>query len=113
MSIAILGGGAALSQGFKKKTLNLDGKNYAFEVRTTADDKPYGYFDPGTQWIAEPDGSTVVYVCWENYRVDFKKEHQLVQMPRPARGNNILESNFAVGCLAKREAAEFELISQT
>ncbi len=77
--IANFGGSAALSQDFKTIKRSLDGKDYSFNVFTTPDGKDYGYFVPQTRWLASADGSTVIFVCWENYRSAFKNEHQKVQ----------------------------------
>jgi hypothetical protein len=73
ISAVILGGSAALSQDFKPKPLTLDGKDYGFNVLTTPDGKPYGYFVPQSRWAALADGSTIIFVCWENYSTDFEK----------------------------------------
>jgi hypothetical protein len=77
--VAIFGGSAALSQDFKPRTLTLDGKDYTYNVLTTPDGKDYGYFAPSARWHASADGSTVIFVCWENYRTTFEKEHQEVK----------------------------------
>jgi hypothetical protein len=79
ISVAIVGGSAALSQDFKPIMMNLDGADYAFNVLTTPDGKPYGYFVPSSRWQASADGNTIIFVCWENYRTNFKKGHQEVQ----------------------------------
>ncbi len=77
--IAIFGGSAALSQDFKPITRSLDGTNTELYVFKKPNGEDYGYFVPKTRWPASPDGSTVVFVCWENDSTTFKNEHQKVQ----------------------------------
>ena len=77
--VAIFGASAALSEDFKPITLSLDATDYAFSALTTPDGKDYGYFLPSSRWRTSEDDHTIIFVCWENYRTNFKQEHQKVQ----------------------------------
>lgn len=70
---------AALAQGTETKTYNFEGKDFSFEVQKTQQGKDYGYFVPTSRWPSAADGTTVIYVCWENYSPAFTREHTLVQ----------------------------------
>lgn len=61
------------------KPYTLDGENFAFTVQKTPEGEEYGYFVSGSRWLSEPDGTTVVYVCWENYDSTLAREHKLVR----------------------------------
>jgi Astacin (Peptidase family M12A) len=79
VSLAIFADSAALAQGFKPISLNLEGKQYSFQVLATPEGKRYGYVDLSTRWPVSANGSTVIYVCWENSNSDSGKERQEVQ----------------------------------
>jgi hypothetical protein len=70
---------SAAAQDAQTKTLNLNGTDFSFTVQKTPQGKDFGYFVPGSRWASSVDGTTVIYVCWENYYPEFQREHQLVQ----------------------------------
>ena len=61
------------------KTARIGGGDYSFEVSRTPKGEEYGYFVPTSQWPPDLDGSTVIYVCWENIRDEFKRKRGLVR----------------------------------
>ena len=67
------------AQDTQSKTLTLDGADFAFQVSKTPDGKDFGYFVPSSRWPSSSDLSTLIYVCWENYRSEFNREHVMVQ----------------------------------
>ncbi len=69
----------ASAQDTQTKTLKLEGRDFSFTVSKTPQGKEFGYFVPSSRWLGATDGTTVVYVCWENYNPSFQREHQLVQ----------------------------------
>jgi hypothetical protein len=63
----------------KDKPTKLEGQDFAFTVFTTPDGKDFGYFLQSSRWPKSEDGSTTVYVCWENYSTEHAKEYDLVK----------------------------------
>jgi hypothetical protein len=70
---------AATGQQFETRSYNLDGKNFSFVIQKTPEGKDFGYFLLASSWPSDEDGTTTVYVCWENYSPAFAREHKLVQ----------------------------------
>ena len=54
------------------------GSSFVYTVPKPAEGENFGYFVPASRWPSEPDGTTIVYVCWENYSPAMLREHQLV-----------------------------------
>ncbi len=70
---------SANAQGTQTRTFNFNGKDFSFTVLKTPKGKDYGYFVPASRWQSADDGTTAVYVCWENYSPGLQREHKLVQ----------------------------------
>ena len=77
--LALLMTTATAAQGQETETYNLNGKDFSFTVQKTPEGKDFGYFVLASRWPSEADGTTNVYVCWENYSPSFQREHKLVQ----------------------------------
>ena len=71
--ITLMFGSAAAAQGQETKTYNLNGKDFSFTVQKTPEGKDFGYFVPASRWPSEADGTTNVYVCWENFSPSFPR----------------------------------------
>ena len=69
----------AIAQQVETKSYNLNGTDFSYTVQKTPEGKDFGYFVLASRWPSAPDGTTVVYVCWENYSSAFAREHKLVQ----------------------------------
>jgi astacin (peptidase family M12A) len=77
VELLILGSASAEEQ--QVKTFSLEGKDYSFTVQKTPEGKEYGYAVIASRWPSAADGTTVVYVCWENPNTAFQRERKLVQ----------------------------------
>ncbi len=62
----------------RAKTVPVQGSSFVYTVPKPAEGENFGYFVPASRWPSEPDGTTIVYVCWENYSPAMLREHQLV-----------------------------------
>jgi hypothetical protein len=63
----------------REKPIKLGAEDFSFTVLTTPDGKDFGYFMRSSRWLPSTDGSTVVYVCWENASAQYAREAKLVQ----------------------------------
>src|SRR5437879_5917272 len=72
-------GSLGLAQEFKQRTVTLDGSEFSVEVFTTPDAKEYGYFVPGSRWPKQPNDTTIIFVCWQDYKPEFREEYDLIQ----------------------------------
>ena len=61
------------------KTVSVEGADFTYTVQKTPEGKDFGYFVPASRWPSEPDGTSIVYVCWENYSPAARREHRLVR----------------------------------
>jgi hypothetical protein len=69
----------ASAQDEQVRELNLNGENFSYLVQKTPEGKDFGYFSPASKWPGAVDGTTTVYVCWENYDPALEREHNLVR----------------------------------
>jgi hypothetical protein len=69
----------AIAQQTETKSYNLEGKDFSFTVQKTPEGKDFGFFVTTSRWPRNPDGTTTVYVCWENYSPSLQREHKLIQ----------------------------------
>lgn len=85
----VMSAGQSLGQFVRKdKNLKIDGQNFSYSVLTTPDGRDFGYFLESSRWPRSDDGSTTVYVCWENYSSERAKDHELVQSAITATWQN-------------------------
>lgn len=61
------------------KTSPQGDRDFVYTTQKTPKGKDFGYFDSESRWPSKGDGTTIVYVCWENYGPAMQREHQLVQ----------------------------------
>jgi Astacin (Peptidase family M12A) len=62
-----------------EKTLELGGTDFSFRVFKTPEGTDFGYFAQNSRWPSSSDGTTIVYVCWENYNKELMREQKIVQ----------------------------------
>jgi Astacin (Peptidase family M12A) len=78
-SLLLLACSGTQAQEQQTKTISLNGEDLVVTVLKTVEGNDFGYFVESSLWPKSEEGSTVVYVCWENYRPAFAREHQLVR----------------------------------
>jgi hypothetical protein len=61
------------------KTVTVEGVDFVYTIQKTPAGEDFGYFVATSQWPGEADGTTIVFVCWENYSPAMEREHRLVQ----------------------------------
>lgn len=71
--------GSATAQQPLQRVLTSNSMDQQITAQQTPDGKKFGYFMPASRWPSAEDGTTVVYVCWENYDQIFQAERELVQ----------------------------------
>jgi hypothetical protein len=56
----------------------LSGQEFTFSTLQTSKGEDFGYFLSSSRWPESKDGTTTVYVCWENYLEQFQEYYSLV-----------------------------------